>query len=107
METDSLFYRPDTEAPDDLRLVGDHRAKSILAQTYEQTSDTAERRRVLEWILTVFVHKFSKLSRSLEAYDRAGSSICPGPKLMPLSTCHRKPSELGVGASGLLSFSQD
>jgi predicted transposase/invertase (TIGR01784 family) len=50
-----LIGLKDTEAPD--------RAKTILAQTYEQTSDAAERRRVLEWILTVFVHKFSQLSR--------------------------------------------
>ena len=50
-----LIGLKDTEAPD--------RAKTILAQAYEQTSDTAERRRVLEWILTVFVHKFSQLSR--------------------------------------------
>jgi predicted transposase/invertase (TIGR01784 family) len=50
-----LIGLKDTEAPD--------RAKVILNQTYEQTSDAAERRRVLEWILTVFVHKFSQLSR--------------------------------------------
>ena len=50
-----LIGLKDTEAPD--------RAKVILNQTYEQTSDVAERRRVLEWILTVFVHKFSQLSR--------------------------------------------
>jgi predicted transposase/invertase (TIGR01784 family) len=50
-----LIGLKDTEAP--------QRAKTILAQTYEQTSDVAERQRVLEWILTVFVHKFSKLSR--------------------------------------------
>jgi predicted transposase YdaD len=35
----------------------------ILDQTYQQTSDVAEQHRVLEWILTVLVHKFSKLSR--------------------------------------------
>jgi predicted transposase/invertase (TIGR01784 family) len=45
----------DSEAPD--------RAKVILNQTYQQTSDVAEQHRVLEWILTVLVHKFSKLSR--------------------------------------------
>jgi predicted transposase YdaD len=50
-----LICLKDAEAPD--------RAKTILAPTYEQTSDAAERRRVLEWILTVFVHKFSQLSR--------------------------------------------
>ncbi len=50
-----LIGLKETEAPD--------RAKTILAQTYEQTSDTAERRRVLEWIVTVFIHKFSQLSR--------------------------------------------
>jgi hypothetical protein len=37
-------------------MVG-HRAKVILNQTDEQTSDAAERRRVLEWALIVFVHK--------------------------------------------------
>jgi predicted transposase/invertase (TIGR01784 family) len=50
-----LIGLKDAEAPD--------RAKVILDQTYQQTSDVAEQRRVLEWILTVLVHKFSKLSR--------------------------------------------
>jgi predicted transposase YdaD len=50
-----LIGLKDTDAP--------NRAKVILNRTYEQTSDAAERRRVLEWILTVFVHKFSQLSR--------------------------------------------
>jgi predicted transposase/invertase (TIGR01784 family) len=50
-----LMGLKDSEAPD--------RAKVILNQTYQQTSDVAEQRRVLEWILTVLVHKFSKLSR--------------------------------------------
>jgi predicted transposase/invertase (TIGR01784 family) len=50
-----LIGLKDTEAPD--------RAKAILAQTYEQTPDAVERRRVLEWIVTVFVYKFTTLSR--------------------------------------------
>jgi predicted transposase/invertase (TIGR01784 family) len=39
------------------------RAKALLQHTQRQTSDAEERRRVLEWIVTVFVHKFPKLSR--------------------------------------------
>ncbi|NJM48203.1 MAG: Rpn family recombination-promoting nuclease/putative transposase [Alkalinema sp. RU_4_3] len=39
------------------------RAKTILDQTQQQTSDAIEQQRVLEWIVTVFVHKFPKLSR--------------------------------------------
>jgi predicted transposase/invertase (TIGR01784 family) len=39
------------------------RAAIILEQTQRQTSDAIEQQRVLEWIVTVFVHKFSKLSR--------------------------------------------
>jgi predicted transposase/invertase (TIGR01784 family) len=40
-----------------------NRAKAILHQTQQQTSDAIEQQRVLEWIVTVFVHKFPKLSR--------------------------------------------
>ncbi len=50
-----LMGLQDSEAPD--------RAKVILHQTYQQTSDVAEQRRVLEWILTVLIHKFAQLSR--------------------------------------------
>jgi predicted transposase/invertase (TIGR01784 family) len=50
-----LIGLKDDEAPD--------RAKAILAQTHEQTPDATERRRVLEWIVTVFVYKFTTLSR--------------------------------------------
>jgi predicted transposase/invertase (TIGR01784 family) len=39
------------------------RAKALLQHTQRQTSDAEERQRVLEWIVTVFVHKFPKLSR--------------------------------------------
>jgi predicted transposase/invertase (TIGR01784 family) len=39
------------------------RAKTILEQTQAQTSDAIEQQRVLEWVVTVFVHKFPKLSR--------------------------------------------
>jgi predicted transposase/invertase (TIGR01784 family) len=39
------------------------RAKAILAQAQTETSDAIEQQRVLEWIVTVFVHKFPKLSR--------------------------------------------
>jgi predicted transposase/invertase (TIGR01784 family) len=39
------------------------RAKVILEQSQQQTSDAIEQQRVLEWIVTVFVHKFPKLSR--------------------------------------------
>jgi predicted transposase/invertase (TIGR01784 family) len=44
------------------KLVFD-RAKMILEQSQRQTSDGVEQQRVLEWIVTVFVHKFPKLSR--------------------------------------------
>jgi predicted transposase/invertase (TIGR01784 family) len=44
------------------KLVFD-RAKLILEQSQRQTSDGVEQQRVLEWIVTVFVHKFPKLSR--------------------------------------------
>jgi predicted transposase YdaD len=40
-----------------------NRAKAILHQTQQQTSDAIEQQRVLEWIVTVFVYKFPKLSR--------------------------------------------
>jgi predicted transposase/invertase (TIGR01784 family) len=50
-----LMGLKDSEASD--------RAKTILNQTYQQTSDVAERQRVLEWITTVFVYKFANLSR--------------------------------------------
>jgi predicted transposase YdaD len=36
------------------------RATEILHQTQRQTSDAEEQQRVLEWIVTVFVHKFPK-----------------------------------------------
>ncbi len=39
------------------------RAKAILAQAETDNSDAIEQQRVLEWIVTVFVHKFPKLSR--------------------------------------------
>ncbi|NJR71424.1 MAG: DUF2887 domain-containing protein, partial [Synechococcales cyanobacterium CRU_2_2] len=39
------------------------RARNILEQTQAQTSDAIEQQRVLEWVVTVFVHKFPKLSR--------------------------------------------
>jgi predicted transposase/invertase (TIGR01784 family) len=39
------------------------RAKAILAQAQTENSDAIEQQRVLEWIVTVFVHKFPKLSR--------------------------------------------
>jgi predicted transposase/invertase (TIGR01784 family) len=39
------------------------RASIILQQTQQQTADAAEQQRVLEWVVTVFVHKFPKLSR--------------------------------------------
>jgi predicted transposase YdaD len=39
------------------------RATAILRQTQQQTSDAEEQQRVLEWLVTVFVHKFPKLSR--------------------------------------------
>jgi predicted transposase YdaD len=39
------------------------RAKAILAQAQTENSDVIEQQRVLEWIVTVFVHKFPKLSR--------------------------------------------
>jgi predicted transposase/invertase (TIGR01784 family) len=39
------------------------RATAILEQTQRQTSDAIEQQRVLEWVVTVFVHKFPKLSR--------------------------------------------
>ncbi|NJM45791.1 MAG: Rpn family recombination-promoting nuclease/putative transposase [Alkalinema sp. RU_4_3] len=39
------------------------RAKTLLEQTQQQTSDAIEQQRVLEWVVTVFVHKFPKLSR--------------------------------------------
>jgi predicted transposase/invertase (TIGR01784 family) len=39
------------------------RAKKLLEQTQQQTSDVIEQQRVLEWVVTVFVHKFPKLSR--------------------------------------------
>jgi predicted transposase YdaD len=39
------------------------RAKAILAQAETENSDAIEQQRVLEWIVTVFVHKFPKLSR--------------------------------------------
>ncbi|NJM47069.1 MAG: Rpn family recombination-promoting nuclease/putative transposase [Alkalinema sp. RU_4_3] len=39
------------------------RASEILHQTQQRTSDAIEQQRVLEWIVTVFVHKFPKLSR--------------------------------------------
>jgi predicted transposase/invertase (TIGR01784 family) len=55
-----LIGLKDREAPD--------RAKVILNQTCEQTSDAIEQRRVLEWILTVFVHKFPQLSREEIAF---------------------------------------
>jgi predicted transposase/invertase (TIGR01784 family) len=44
------------------KLVFD-RAKVILAQAETENSDVIEQQRVLEWIVTVFVHKFPKLSR--------------------------------------------
>jgi predicted transposase/invertase (TIGR01784 family) len=50
-----LMGLKDSEAPD--------RARAILNQTYQQTSDVAEQRRVLEWITTVFIYKFANLSR--------------------------------------------
>jgi predicted transposase/invertase (TIGR01784 family) len=50
-----LMGLKNNEAPD--------RAREILHQTYQQTSDVAERQRVLEWITTVFVYKFTNLSR--------------------------------------------
>jgi predicted transposase YdaD len=40
-----------------------HRAKALLAQAQTENSDVIEQQRVLEWIVTVFVHKFPKLSR--------------------------------------------
>jgi predicted transposase/invertase (TIGR01784 family) len=39
------------------------RAKAILEQAQTENSDAIEQQRVLEWIVTVFVHKFPKLSR--------------------------------------------
>jgi predicted transposase/invertase (TIGR01784 family) len=39
------------------------RATEILHQTQQQTLDPPEQQRVLEWLITVFVHKFPKLSR--------------------------------------------
>jgi predicted transposase YdaD len=39
------------------------RATEILHQTQQQTLDPPEQQRVLEWLVTVFVHKFPKLSR--------------------------------------------
>jgi predicted transposase/invertase (TIGR01784 family) len=39
------------------------RARAILEQAQIQSSDGIEQQRVLEWIVTVFVHKFPKLSR--------------------------------------------
>jgi predicted transposase/invertase (TIGR01784 family) len=39
------------------------RAAEILRQTQQQTADAIEQQRVLEWVVTVFVHKFPKLSR--------------------------------------------
>ncbi len=39
------------------------RAKAILAQAETENLVTIEQQRVLEWIVTVFVHKFPKLSR--------------------------------------------
>jgi predicted transposase/invertase (TIGR01784 family) len=39
------------------------RATTILRQTQQQTADAIEQQRVLEWVVTVFVHKFPKLSR--------------------------------------------
>jgi predicted transposase/invertase (TIGR01784 family) len=39
------------------------RAKAILEQAETENSDGIEQQRVLEWIVTVFVHKFPKLSR--------------------------------------------
>ena len=39
------------------------RAKAILEQAQTENSDGIEQQRVLEWIVTVFVHKFPKLSR--------------------------------------------
>jgi predicted transposase/invertase (TIGR01784 family) len=39
------------------------RAKAILQQAQTKKSDAIEQQRVLEWIVTVFVHKFPKLSR--------------------------------------------
>ncbi len=38
-------------------------AKAILQQAQTENSDAIEQQRVLEWIVTVFVHKFPKLSR--------------------------------------------
>jgi predicted transposase/invertase (TIGR01784 family) len=38
-------------------------AKAILKQAQTENSDAIEQQRVLEWIVTVFVHKFPKLSR--------------------------------------------
>ncbi len=39
------------------------RAKAILEQAQTENSDAIEQKRILEWIVTVFVHKFPKLSR--------------------------------------------
>jgi predicted transposase/invertase (TIGR01784 family) len=39
------------------------RARVILEEAQTQNSDAIEQQRVLEWIVTVFVHKFPKLSR--------------------------------------------
>jgi predicted transposase/invertase (TIGR01784 family) len=40
-----------------------NRATEILRQTQQQISDAEEQQRVLEWVVTVFIHKFPKLSR--------------------------------------------
>lgn len=40
-----------------------NRAKEILQKSQTENLDAIEQRRVVEWIVTVFVHKFPKLSR--------------------------------------------